>query len=186
MALQRPEANQPLPTTTLPRPPPQGRDLSSAAPALDSDTWPEAARRYLAAAAAARYLSTSEPRSAALKSLGLRGQLANVEPAVGGRGASGGGGVYYTSPAQTKPRQGSISTQGGTMILLRGAEGVEEEARGWGPAREGATGDQIFVDACCGCCFIWHGRLAPGTHVSCATAIRATPHPPAAFLSLDA
>lgn len=81
-----------LPPAPAP-PPPQGRDLSSAAPALTAATWPEAARRYLAAAAAARYLSTSEPRSAALKSLGLPGQLANLEPAVRSGGGERGEGL---------------------------------------------------------------------------------------------
>ncbi|GLI68148.1 hypothetical protein VaNZ11_012485 [Volvox africanus] len=57
------------------------RDLSSAAPPITAATWPELARRYLAAAAAARYLATSEPRSSALASLQLPGQLQNLEPA---------------------------------------------------------------------------------------------------------
>ncbi|GIL79624.1 hypothetical protein Vretimale_12325 [Volvox reticuliferus] len=57
------------------------RDLSSAAPPITAVTWPELARRYMAAAATARYLATSEPRSSALASLQLPGQLQNLEPA---------------------------------------------------------------------------------------------------------
>lgn len=47
-----------------------------------ADTWPEAARRHLAAAACAGYLGTSEAKSAALHSLQLQGSLANLEPLV--------------------------------------------------------------------------------------------------------
>ncbi|GFR49322.1 hypothetical protein Agub_g11348, partial [Astrephomene gubernaculifera] len=63
-------------TSTLPR-----RELSPASPPLTPATWPEVARRYLAAAAAARYLTSSEPRSSALAQLQLPGQLQNLEPA---------------------------------------------------------------------------------------------------------
>lgn len=50
---------------------------------INDATWPEVARRYLAALAAARYLGTSEPKSSALVSLQLPGQLTNLEPQVG-------------------------------------------------------------------------------------------------------
>lgn len=61
---------------------PQRRDLEKCFPPITAATWPEVARRYLAAAAAARYLGTSEPKSSALVSLQLPGQLTNLEPAV--------------------------------------------------------------------------------------------------------
>lgn len=47
-------------------------------------TWPEAARRYLSAAAAAGYLGASEAKSAALHALQLQGSLTNLEPLVRG------------------------------------------------------------------------------------------------------
>lgn len=84
-----PSASNPHPTPPpfLPPPPrplpPQRRDLMPASPPITPATWPEVARRYLAASAAARYLSTSEPRSSALVPLQLPGQLPNLEPAVG-------------------------------------------------------------------------------------------------------
>lgn len=62
---------------------PQRRELSAAVPPITAATWPELTRRYLAAAAAARYLASSEPRSSALAPLQLPGQLQNLEPAVG-------------------------------------------------------------------------------------------------------
>lgn len=47
-------------------------------PPLTEATWPEAARRYLAAAATALYLSTAEVRPPPPASLQLLGPLANL------------------------------------------------------------------------------------------------------------
>jgi hypothetical protein len=61
----------------------QLRDLRTATPYVDVTTWPEAARRYLAAAATATFLAQGEPQSSATgssaKELDLPGHLRCME-----------------------------------------------------------------------------------------------------------
>ncbi|KAF6256132.1 hypothetical protein COO60DRAFT_144260 [Scenedesmus sp. NREL 46B-D3] len=61
----------------------QLRDLRTAMPHVDITTWPEAARRYLAAAATATFLAQGEPKSSATgssaKELDLPGHLRCME-----------------------------------------------------------------------------------------------------------
>jgi hypothetical protein len=61
----------------------QLRDLRTATPYVDITTWPEAARRYLAAAATATFLAQGEPKSSATgssaKELDLPGHLRCME-----------------------------------------------------------------------------------------------------------
>eukprot|EP00879_Flechtneria_rotunda_P015560 GHRR01016273.1.p1 GENE.GHRR01016273.1~~GHRR01016273.1.p1 ORF type:complete len:376 (+),score=247.41 GHRR01016273.1:1-1128(+) len=59
------------------------RDLRAATPHVDTTTWPEAARRYLAAAATATFLAQGEPQSSAAgssaKELDMPGHLRSME-----------------------------------------------------------------------------------------------------------
>lgn len=55
------------------------REYPNSSPPVNSRTWPEAARRYLAAVATAMYLGQSEPKSLALHSADLPGQLSYLE-----------------------------------------------------------------------------------------------------------
>eukprot|EP00798_Chlamydomonas_sp_ICE-L_P016238 gene16238-22404_t len=55
------------------------RDMAGASPPINEHTWPEVARRYLAAAATASFMGLSEPRSTALSTLQLPGSLSNLE-----------------------------------------------------------------------------------------------------------
>lgn len=61
----------------------QLRELRAAMPQVDFTTWPEAARRYLAAAATATYLAQGEPKSSATgsnaKELDMPGHLKSME-----------------------------------------------------------------------------------------------------------
>ncbi|WIA34750.1 hypothetical protein OEZ86_013057 [Tetradesmus obliquus] len=139
----------------------QLRDLRTATPYVDITTWPEAARRYLAAAATATFLAQGEPKSVATgssaKELDLPGHLRCMEAQDWAQYLCGGLNMKDLVSRVALLPQGSSETAAECLMMLDDASALaaaEQQVQQLAKAQQqqqqqdGASGaDAMQIDA---------------------------------------